>query len=274
MNHSTRVWRAVMALALSLSACGDDTPADCDLAALIPDLANVQDQPRDHRIAETLALERSSGVAAEPGLYASLASDLDAIVAVDPRMRLEDDFERQLYGFHHPMAEPVVLGAYGEDVDAARPVLEPGCGRTVTAALGGVATLQERTMGDRIFVGFPARLHHEHLIAIYASLGIPLVSSGLNGDGSRAAFRDLEVGRESRRRPGEARLPAREFLFELRGGDCPSGCTFARTFWWRVTNGAPTLIAEWGADLEDPRGGTVDPPPEGFDRTGFNGPWP
>lgn len=260
MNHSTLVSRAVMALALSLNACGDDSTDSCDLAALIPDLANVQTAPREHEIAETLALERSAGVAASPELYASLASDLDAIVAIDPRMRLEADFERQLYPFHHSLAAPAVLGAYGEEVDAARAVLEPGCSRAVTSALGGAATLQEGAIGDRIFVGFPARLHDDHLIALYASLGIPLRPDGLVGGGSSVAYRDLEVGRE--------------FLFDLRGGDCPSGCTFSRTFWWRVTNGSATLIDAWGYDLEDPRGGTFTREPEGFDRATFSAPSP
>lgn len=266
MDHSTLATlavsasRAMMALGLSLSACSDDTAEDCDLAALIPDLANVPSGPRENEIAETLALERSEGVAASPELYASLASDLEAIFAVDPRMRLEGDSELQLYPFHHELADPAVLGAYGEEVDAARSVLEPGCGRTVTAALGGAAALQEGSIGDRIFVGFPARLHDDHLVALYASIGIPLTPAQLVGGGSSVAYRDLELGRE--------------FLFDLRGGDCPVGCTFSRTFWWRVTSGSATLIDEWGHDLEAPYGGTFTPAPEGFDRTGFSAPSP
>lgn len=229
----------------------------CELAALVPGLEQVV-APRAVTIAEVLALECGDGVGAPRALYDALAADLETIAAVDPRMRLERAGDPWVYPFSSPLAAAPMFTAQGDDLPAARAALDPAtCAFAMTEALHGTATEEPAGLHDPfVRIDFSARLHPRVVVRVYATLGIALTTvSASVGDGSRAAFRETDSGRE--------------FLLEVRGGDCPSGCTFGRSFWWRVSAGRAELVAEWGSDLDSRAGGTWDPPPPDFDPAGF-----
>lgn len=250
-------WLALMSVACAEASEPADGPP-CELAAIVPGLREVFPAPRPHEVAEVLALSCGEGIAAPAALYASLSVELSAIAAIDPRMRLARGDDSWIYPFASELLSPPTLVADAEALAAARAVLDPDtCAHAVTEALFGVAS--EVPVGahePHLRIDFPARLHPDVLVHVYAALDIPVraVSSAV-GDGSRAAFRDTAAGRE--------------YLLEVRGGDCPAGCTFGRSFWWRVGATGSVLLGEWGHDLDDPSGGLVDAPPSGFDPAGF-----
>lgn len=235
------------------AACADEPEsATCDLDALIPGLAEVTAGPRDNVIAEVLALECGDGIAAPAALYTSLDRDLQAIFAVDARMRLEAH-DAPFYPLHSDLAAPALLRAYGDTIEPARALLRDTCAHEVMVALGGTGREDARASGTPyIEVTFAARLSHRVLLALFASLGIhEIQAERLVGDGSNVRFRDTSAGRE--------------FMFHLNGGDCPSGCMWHRYALWRVVDGTATALGEWGANTEN----GFDPEPPGIDYRGF-----
>jgi len=211
-------------------------------------------------VAEVLALRCGGGVAARADLYESLATDLAAVVAVDARMRLDAIAEPNvwpyLYRFNPELAYPPILFTLPAGLEAGRTVLDGmSCAHKLTVALHGTAV--ERADADSPFIeiDFPGRLDAARLRAAYAGIGVPLeILSRDVSDGARASLRDIPGGRE--------------YLLELRGGDCPAGCTFSRSFWWRVADGKAELVGEFGMSLESD--GAPTPAPIGFDPTSFD----
>jgi len=249
-----------LVFALALPACADGAgPSDaCDLGALVPGLGHVFPSPRANGVAEVLALSCADGIAAPAPLYSTLASELAAITAVDARMRLDGGDAPWIYPFHSNLLTSPTLVADADDLEAARAVFDPDtCAHAVTTALHGAATeIQPGAHSPHLTISFPGRLHPDVLVHTYAALEIPTRSQSVTvGDGSRAAFRETSAGRE--------------YLLDVRGGDCPSGCTFGRSFWWRVAAGRAELLGEWGNGLDARSPGDYEPPPAGFDPAGF-----
>jgi len=143
---------------------------------------------------------------------------------------------------------PPRLSAEGTRLAAAQAMLAPGtCAHALTEALHGTASeLRPVTGTPRVEVTFAARLHPRLIAEAYAALGVVLtIQSATVGDGSRVFVRELEDGRE--------------YWFQLKAGDCPSGCSTGRHFWWRVVAGEAELLGEWGNQLgAQDHGGTYD----------------
>lgn len=244
-------------LAASLAACADDE-ASCDLATIVPGLGEVVAAPREDVIAETLALACGDGIGAPRALYEALVDDLDTIAAVDERMRLEPIPELQVYGYWSRYAHPPSFVAEDEALADARALLDDEtCAARVAGSLHGAAREHRTVTGrEQVILELAPRLHPTVVIRTFASVGVTLRPYSMAaGDGSRAQFRNVAGGRE--------------WLLQLRGGDCPAGCTVARSFWWRVAGGEATLLGEWGGTLGSPSPGEYDPAPEGFDPAGF-----
>jgi hypothetical protein len=258
-SNTTTILLIVVAALISCDGDLADS-GTCALNSLAPGIGDVVPAPRPDVVAEVLALSRGNTIGADPGLYASLSSDLALITATDSRMRLDVITERNawpyLYSFDPVLAHPPILFTLPGRLDAARAAFDStSCAYKLTEGLHGTAV--ERTDADSPFVEitFPARLETTRLKAAYARLGIALEAVELSvTDGAKACVRDVASGRE--------------YLLELRGGDCPAGCTFVRSFWWRVASSHAELVAEFGMSLNQDGGST--PAPSGFDTTGFH----
>jgi hypothetical protein len=133
-------------------------PGTCALNSLAPGIGDVVLAPRADVVAEVLALSRGNTIGADPGLYASLSSDLALITATDSRMRLDVIVERNawpyLYPFDPVLAHPPIFFTLPGQLDAARAAFDStSCAYKLTEGLHGTAV--ERTDADSPFVEIP-----------------------------------------------------------------------------------------------------------------------